>query len=112
VTKPLVFAQGPAIHELLRDTNIRVMSESFIFFPLPQERNQPLQTTDSVFSHARVAYVLDYNKPMTSEYETAVRRGTPIFSRIGPLIDRSVDYFHDSTSEIDTLTLYRMNIRP
>jgi hypothetical protein len=110
--KPLILAQGPAIHELLRDTAIRVMSESFIFFPLPRERNQPPQTTDSVLAHAEVAYVLDYNKPMTSEYETAVRRGSPIFSRIGPMLDRSVDYFHDSTSEMDTLTLYRMNNTP
>ncbi len=112
VTKPLILAQGPAVHELLRDTTVRVMSESFIFFPLPRERNQPLQTTDSVFAHAGVAYAIDYNKPMTSEYEMAVRRGTPIFSRIGPLLDRTVDYFQDSTIEIDTLTLYRINSHP
>ena len=109
VTKSLILAQGPAIHELLRDTAVRVMSESFIFFPLPRERNQPLQTTDSVLAHAGVTYVLDYDKPMTPEYETAVRRGMPIFSKIDPMLDRTVDYFHDSTSEIDTLTLYRMD---
>jgi hypothetical protein len=101
--KPLVLAQGPVIHELLRDTMLRVMSESFLFFPLQPE------LPDSVMARAGVAYALDYDKPMTPEYETAVRHGVPIFSRIGPMLDRTIDYFNDSTSEMDTLTMYQLD---
>jgi hypothetical protein len=102
-TKPLVLAQGPAIHELLRDTILRVMSESFIFFPIRQD------SPDTIMAHAGVAYVFDYDKPMTPEYETAVRCGKPIFTRVGPLLDRTVDYFNDSVSELDTLTMYQLD---
>ncbi len=108
--KPLVLAQAPAIHELLRDRRLRVMSESFLFFPLSQNCDLGTNYTDSIVSREGVAYVLDYNKPMTHEYQMAIRKGTPIFTRIGPLLDRTVDYFQDTTSESDTLTLYQMNI--
>lgn len=103
IDHPLFLAQGPAVHELLRDTTVRVMSEAFLFFPL---RPEP---TDSVIARADVNYILDYNKPMTAEYERDVRKGKPIFSRIGPLLDRTINYFHDTTSELDTLTMYQVD---
>ncbi|HEY3874178.1 MAG TPA: hypothetical protein VGM92_01770, partial [Candidatus Kapabacteria bacterium] len=103
--KPMILAQGPAVHELLRDSSLHLMCESFLFFPVP---GVP-QTTDSIIARARVKYIIDYNKPMTAEYELAVRRGTPIFSRSGPLLDRTVDYFHDTASELDTLTMYKVD---
>jgi hypothetical protein len=106
--KPLILAQGPAIHELLRDTAIRVMNESFLFFPI-RRKDRSADIPDSVIRRTGVEYAFDYNKPMTHAYEKAVLRGEPIFSRIGPLLDRTVDYFHDSTSEIDTLTLYQLD---
>jgi hypothetical protein len=53
-----------------------------------------------------VDYILDYDRPMTPEYARAIAAAIPVFSRTGPLLDRTVDYFHDTTSEIDTLTLY------
>jgi putative Mn2+ efflux pump MntP len=106
--KPLILAQGPAVHELLRDTAIRVMNESFLFFPI-RRKDRSADIPDSVIAHAGVSYVLDYDKPMTPAYEAAIRHGEPIFSRVGPLLDRTVDYFHDSTSEIDTLTLYQLD---
>ncbi|HZK75584.1 MAG TPA: hypothetical protein VFD13_01635, partial [Candidatus Kapabacteria bacterium] len=99
---PLILAQGPAIHELLRDTTIRVMSEAFLFFPLRRE------LPDSVIAHADVNYILDYGKPMTPEYEVAIRKWKPIFFRSGTLLDRTLDYFHDTASELDTLTLYQV----
>lgn len=106
--KPLVLAQGPAIHELLRDTELRVMNESFLFFPIRQP-GLGADSPDSVIARAGVDYVIDYHKPMTKEYEAAVRRGEPIFTRIGPLLDRTVDYFNDTTSETDTLTMYQLD---
>ena len=107
--KPLVLAQAPAIHELLRDTALRVMSESFIFFPLRPVSDHAVEPIDTILAYAGVSYMLDYNKPMTPEYEAAVRRGEPVFSRIGPLLDKSIDYFNDSISEIDTLTMYQLD---
>jgi hypothetical protein len=107
--RPLVLAQGSAVHELLRDTTMRVMNESFLFFPLKRMSGYPPDSPDTIIAHGRVNYILDYNKPMTREYEAAVRRGVPIFSRIGPLLDRTVNYFHDTASEIDTLTLYQVD---
>lgn len=98
--KPLVLAQGPSVHELLRDTSIRLMTESFIFFPAKKE------PVDSTIAREGVDYILDYNRPMTPEYARTIAGAIPIFSRSGPLLDRSVDYFHDTTSENDTLTLY------
>jgi hypothetical protein len=102
-TKPLVLAQGPAVHELLRDSSVRIMTESFLFFP------QAHESPDSTIAHQHVEYILDYDRPMTADYQRAIQKFTPIFSRTGPLLDRTVDYFHDSTSELDTLTLY---VRP
>ena len=103
---PLILAQGPAIHELLRDTTIRIMSEAFLFFPLRPE------SPDSVIARADVNYILDYDKPMTPEYERAVRKWKPVFSRSGPLLDRTLNYFHDTASELDTLTLYQVDSLP
>jgi hypothetical protein len=103
VDHPLILVQGPAIHELLRDTSVRVMSEAFLFFPLCSE------LPDSVIARADVNYILDYNKPMTPEYARAVQKWKPIFSRAGPFLDRTLNYFHDTTSEIDTLTLYQVD---
>ncbi|HET6401620.1 MAG TPA: hypothetical protein VFH95_09500 [Candidatus Kapabacteria bacterium] len=111
---PLILAQAPAIHELLRDTNVRVMSEAFLFFPLhpfPLHRPNalPIQSPDSVIARADVNYILDYNKPMTPEYELAVHKWKPIFSRAGPLLDRTLNYFHDTASELDTMTMYQVD---
>src|SRR5207237_553787 len=103
--KPLVLAQGPAIHELLRDTTMRLMTESFIFFP---ERDEPPDTT---IAREGVNYILDYERPMTAEYERAVHTAIPVFSRAGHFLDRTANYFHDTTSEIDTLTLYQVPFR-
>ncbi|MDP4199433.1 MAG: hypothetical protein Q8922_09895 [Bacteroidota bacterium] len=100
--KPLVLAQGPAVHELLRNSTIRLMTESFLFFP---ERDE---LPDSTIAREGVNYIIDYNRPMTTAYQAAVRTATPIFARSGTLLDRTVDYFHDTTSEIDTLTLYQV----
>ena len=110
--RPLVLAQAPAIGELLRNPTIRVMSEAFLFFPAPSpaptlapERDE---RTDSAIARAGVDYILDYNRPMTADYQKAVHEATPIFSRAGTFLDRSLDYFRDRTLTIDTLTLYRM----
>ncbi|GEM_PF-892972 len=100
--RPLVLAQAPAIHELLRDTSVRLMSESFLFFP------QVREPIDSTLAREHVSFIVDYNHPMSLEYQQAVERTTPIFYRIGPFLDRSVDYFHDTTTELDTLTLYEV----
>ena len=99
-TKYLILAQAPAVHELLRDSSIRLMTESFIFFP------DRIESTDSVISRTHVDYILDYNRPMTADYQHAIRHATPIFSRVGRLLDRTVDYYKDTTGELDTLTLY------
>lgn len=101
-SRPIVLAQGPSVHELLRDTTIRLMTESFLFFPA---RREPPEAT---IAREGVNYIIDYNRPMTPEYQTAVRKAMPIFSRSGPLLDRTIDYFHDTTSELDTLTLYQV----
>jgi len=100
--RPLVLAQAPAIHELLRDQTVRLMSEAFLFFPI---RNEPI---DSTLHRANVEYIIDYDRPMTDEYRNVVHQASPIFIRTGRFLDRTVDYFHDTTSEIDTLTLYHV----
>ena len=105
---PLILAQGPAIHELLRDTGVRVMSEAFLFFPI-HSASSAMQSTDSVIARADVNYIIDYHKPMTPDYDRAVRKWKPIFSRTGPLLDRTLNYFHDTTSELDTLTMYQVD---
>ncbi len=104
---PLFLAQAPAVHELLRDTTLRVMSESFLFFPLRRVSDPALESPDTLMARAGVNYVMVYNKLTMPEYEAALQRWKPIFSRSGPLLDRAVDYFHDTTSELDTLMLYQ-----
>ncbi len=101
---PVVLAQAPAVHELLRDTSLRVMSEAFLFFPL-----HPGAPVDSVIREQHVNYILDYNKPITAEYDRVVHSEQPVFQRVGQLLDRTVDYFHDTASELDTLTMYEVD---
>ncbi len=102
-TPMLILTQAPGVHELLRDTSIRLMTEAFLFFP------DRVESPDTVIARLGVDYILDYNRPMTAEYQHAIRSTTPIFSRMGRLLDRTVDYYHDSTSELDTLTLYAVH---
>jgi hypothetical protein len=68
-----------------------------------------LESTDSAIARADVNYIIDYHKPMTPEYDRAIRKWKPIFSRTGPLLDRTLNYFHDTTSELDTLTMYQVD---
>ncbi|HWF45225.1 MAG TPA: hypothetical protein VG537_11340, partial [Candidatus Kapabacteria bacterium] len=91
-SRPLVLAQAPAIAELLRDPTVRIMSESFLFFP---SKNQGLP--DSVIAREHVDYIIDYGRPMTSEYDYAVHQMTPIFLRTGSFLDRNIDYFHPTS---------------
>ena len=100
--KPLVLAQAPALSELLRNPTIRLMSVSFLFFPEQQK------AVDTVLQHARVDYIIDYNHPMTPDYQRAIRRATPIFSRTGTFLDRGINYFRDTALHIDTLILYEV----
>jgi len=102
-SRPLVLAQAPAIAELLRDPTVRIMSESFLFFP---SKNQDL--ADSVISREHVDYIIDYGRPMTTEYDYAVHQMTPIFLRTGTFLDRGIDYFHPTPLNVDTLTLYEV----
>jgi hypothetical protein len=101
--KPLVLAQGPALHEVLRDTNIDLMSEGFLFFPEKQE------SPSEVMRRLKVDYVIDYHHPMSSAYETAVTTlGRRVFTRGGELLDRSCDYTMDACQSFDTLSLYQI----
>jgi hypothetical protein len=102
-SRPLVLAQAPAIAELLRDPTVRIMSESFLFFPT-QNQNLP----DSVISREHVDYIIDYGHPMTTKYDHAVHQMTPIFLRTGTFLDRGIDYFHPTLLNVDTLTLYEV----
>jgi hypothetical protein len=103
-TKPLILGQGPALHDLLRDTSYRVMSEAFLFFP------ERAETTETVLRRMGVDYIIDYHRPMTPEYQAAVTSlGIPVFRRSGWFLDRSADYFEGKNLSLDTLTLYQVH---
>jgi hypothetical protein len=103
--RPRFLAQGPAGHELLRDMSIRLMTESFLTYPASAE------PFDSVLKKFGVDYIIDYGRLTTAEYKQTLQRASRVFVRSGTLLDRDVNYFGDTTSELDTLSLYAMKAR-
>ena len=115
-THPLVLAFNPAVHEVMRDTNVRLMTTQFIEYP------EAISTggntfVDSVLQKAGVNYVLLYASAIKPDYMREVgpirsaldRIGTPIWERSGYFTDIGRTYFDTTLGVPDTLRLYRIN---
>jgi hypothetical protein len=111
VHHPLVLAFNPAVHEVLRDTNVRLMTTQFIEYPLANI------SVDSVLRNTGVNYVLVYTSAIKPDYMREVgpiraaldRMATPIWERAGYFTDISRSYFDTTLGVQDTLRLYRVN---
>ena len=109
--KPLVLAFNPAVHEVLRDTTVRLMTTHFIEFPAKAER------VDSVLCNQGVQYVLLYRSAIKPDYMREIgpisdamkRIGTLVWERPGYFTDIGRSYFHSDLSTPDTLQLYRIH---
>ncbi len=108
---PLVLAFNPAVHRLMTDTNIRLMTTQFVEFP---ESNTPV---DSVLRKEHVRYVLLYRSALKQDYmrevqpirEAAQRMGTLVWERSTAIMtDIGRSYFAPSFSGYDTLQVYRI----
>ncbi len=110
---PLVLAFNPAVHEVMRDTNVRLMTTQFIEYPLENV------AVDSVLRSAGVNYVLLYSSALKPDYMREVgpiraalaHIATPVWERPGYFTDIGRSYFDTTLSEPDTLRLYRVNQR-
>jgi hypothetical protein len=108
---PLVLAFNPAVHEVLRDTSVRLMTTQFIEYPTSN------LSVDSVLRNARVNYVLlyasaikpDYMREVGPIHDALARIATPIWERAGYFTDIGRSYFDTTLSLPDTLRLYRIN---
>jgi hypothetical protein len=110
-SKPLVLAFNPAVHEILRDTTVRLMTTHFIEFP------NTFDAPDSVIRREGVRYVLLYRSAVKPGYmrevgpitEAASRLGTPIWERAGYFTDIGRTYFSKQLGPPDTIRLYRLH---
>jgi hypothetical protein len=109
--RPLVLAFNPAVHEVLRDTNMWLMTTQFIEYPTTN------RSVDSVLRGAGVNYVLVYASAIKPDYMREVgpiraaltRMATPIWERSGYFTDIGRSYFDTALGAPDTLRLYRLN---
>ena len=114
---PLLLAFNPAVHEVLRDTNVRLMTTHFIEFPVGT------LNVDSVLRAEHVSYALiylsaekpDYMREVRPIMASLARTATPLWERAGFFTDIGRSYFdskfgasitHDAP---DTIRLYRLN---
>jgi Dolichyl-phosphate-mannose-protein mannosyltransferase len=121
---PLVLTFNPAVHEVLRDTNVRLMTTHFVEFPAGETSSKdPTLYVDSVLRAEGVNYALVYLSGWKHDYMREVgpimaalgRKATPLWERAGYFTDIGRSYFdsklgasiaHDAP---DTLRLYRLH---
>ncbi len=108
---PLVLTFNPAVHEVMRDTNVLLMTTHFI------EYATAAQSVDSVLRGAGVDYVLLYASALKPDYMREVgpirtalaRTATPIWERPGYFTDIGRSYFDTTLGLHDTVRLYHIN---
>lgn len=109
-THPLVLAFTPAVHRVLMDSEVRLMTTQFVEYP---ESNKPI---DSVFREQHVRYVMLYRNSIKPEYmrevqpitDASKRMGVLVWERAGFLTDIGRSYFAKDFSGNDTLQVYRI----
>jgi len=108
---PLVLAFNPAVHELLRDSSVSLMTTHFIEFP------EMHRSIDSVLKREGVKFVLLYASAIKPDYmrevapiqEALARIGTPIWERPGYFTDIGRSYFDKQVGTPDTIRLYQIH---
>ncbi len=108
---PLVLTFNPAVHEVLRDTNVRLMTTNFVEFPGGQH------SVASVLHAHHVDYALVYLSAIKPDYMREVGPilsaldtiGTPLWERPGYFTDIGRSYFDRSLGAPDTLRLYKLH---
>jgi hypothetical protein len=110
LTKPLVIAETPALHDLLADTTLTVMTDHFTAF---QTSTTPFsQIMQQEGAKYAVLFTSDHypkNRYTMDEFFQAVNAtGTIIGRRSGVLFDMGSSYFEPSKQAIDTLIVFRL----
>jgi len=108
---PLVLAFNPAVHEILRDTNVRLMTTQFVEFP------EGALNVDSVLHAEHVNYALVYLSAWKPDYMREVgpitsalqKLATPLWERAGYFTDIGRSYFDSDLGAPDTIRLYRLH---
>ncbi|MDP4199430.1 MAG: hypothetical protein Q8922_09880 [Bacteroidota bacterium] len=110
-THPLVLAFNPAVHRLMTDSAIRLMTTHFIEFPIS------IVPVDSILRSEHVRYVLVYRSALKPDYmrevepitNAAKRAGTLVWERTSAILtDVGRSYFDTSMSGHDTLRVYKI----
>jgi hypothetical protein len=109
--KPLVLVFNPAVHEVMRDSTIRMMTTHFIEFPAKHE------SVDSILHGEGVNYVLLYRSAIKPDYMREIGPISDAMNRIGTLVwerpnyftDIGRSYFQKDLGAPDTLQLYRIH---
>ncbi len=108
---PLVLAFNPAVHEVLRDTNVRLMTTHFVEFSMGT------LNVDSVLQAEHVNYALVYLSALKPDYMREVgpimtvlrKTATPLWERVGYFTDIGRSYFDSRLGAPDTIRLYRLH---
>jgi hypothetical protein len=110
-SRPLVLAFNPAVHEVLRDSTVRLMTTHFVEFPASAGN------VDSVLRAEHVNYALVYLSAQKPDYMREVgpvaaslsNGATPLWERAGYFTDIGRSYFDTILGAPDTLRLYRLH---
>jgi hypothetical protein len=113
--RPLVLAFNPAVHDVLHDTSIRLMTTHFIEFPISNG-----EAPDYTIRKNRVLYILLYRSALKPDYmrevgplsEAAHHLGSLVWQQAGVFTDIGRSYFGDKSElhedQPDTLQLYHI----
>ena len=112
---PLVLAFNPAIHRVLLDTNVRLMTTHFVEFP--EADKFAARSVQDIIRKEKVDYILLYKSAVKPDYmrevgpiaKAAQSMGTLVFERADLFTDIGRSYFSSSRNLPDTIQLYRVH---
>ena len=114
-SRPLVLAFNPAVHRVLRDTNVRLMTTHFVEFPQASELE--VRSTQDIILKENVQYILLYRSAIKPDYmreaqpiaAVAHSMGTLVFEDTGYFTDIGRSYFSTTMGLPDTIQVYRLS---
>jgi hypothetical protein len=109
---PIVLTFNPAVHRVLLDTNVRLMTTHFVEFP--EDSGQSNRSAENIIRKDSVEYILLYRSAIKPDYMREVEpitsaaraMGSVVFEKSGVFTDIGRSYFKLDQNASDTIQLY------
>ena len=113
---PIVLTFNPAVHDVLMDTSVRLMTTHLVEFPSEVKSGSELTPTQYAIKKAHVRYILLYRSGLKPDYmreagpitDAAYRLGVRVWQQTGVFTDIGRSYFDAQSGTPDTLQLYHL----